>query len=155
LGATGVPALDALQSLEALGQRLDTLRRFSTAGAPLSMRWLLFSGDRLLPDTRRLYFQRFGQLLWSGARTDLIGFLESLPDEPNETSEHDRTYNALKAYLITTSHPQESTPEFLAPVLLEYWRAGRMPDEERAELARLQFERFARELPYGNPFAAD
>src|SRR5690606_25172393 len=31
----------------------------------------------------------------------------------------------------------------------------RMPDEERAELARLQFERFARELPYGNPFAAD
>ena len=152
LAATGVPALDALQSLEALGQRLDTLRRFEQEGAPLSMRWWLFSGDRLLPEVRRLYFERFGRLLWTGARADLLGYLSGLPDEPNETSEHDRTYNALKAHLVTTSHPQESTAEFLTPVLMEYWRIGRAPDDERAELARRQFERFARELPYGNPY---
>src|SRR6185503_11175303 len=52
----------------------------------------------------------------------------------------------------TTSHPEKSTAEFLAPALMTRWLGGRGIDSARAQLARKQFETYANELKYANPF---
>ena len=50
----------------------------------------------------------------------------------------------MKAYLITTSNPDKSTPEFLTPVLMQYWLNGRVPDtKEQRQLAQQQFDFYA------------
>jgi len=148
----GLPSLDALQRLDALRAQLVRLNELDRGDRPWRYRWWLFRGDAIRSELRRAYFARFLELMWADGRNDLVADLAGLPEAPGETSEYGATYDALKAYLITTGHPDRSTPEFLAPVLLSHWRAGRALDDERRELAARQFEFYALELPYGNPY---
>lgn len=148
------PAADLarLDSLRALGARL---REWETSSPPRRYRWGLYAGSDLLPELRRLYFDRFGTMLWTGTRQNLIASLGALPDTPTAASDYNTTFDGLKAYIITTDHPEYSTAEFLSPVAMRYWRGSRDLDDERAELATRQFDYFATELPFGNPYAAD
>jgi type VI secretion system protein ImpL len=143
---------DALQRLDSLRLQLQRLRQWQTDGPPLSHRFLLYTGDDVLTRVRPLYFDRFEQLLWATTRGSLVASLEGLPSRPNEASEYGATYNALKAYLITTSHARESTPEFLGPELERQWTRGRSIDSGRLDVAKPQFAFFATELPFGNPY---
>jgi type VI secretion system protein ImpL len=152
LSGAGVPTIDDLGRLDSLRAQLALLRRWDTAGAPLSHRWGLYAGDDVLDTLRALYFDRFERMLWSGTRGKLVASLQALPERPNEASEYGATYNALKAYLITTDHPHESRVDFLAPELMRHWRYGRDIDEEPAAIAERQFAFFAAELPFGNPY---
>ncbi|MGH7555529.1 MAG: ImcF-related family protein [Longimicrobiales bacterium] len=154
LAGGGVPTLEDLTLLDSLRSQLVRLREWERAGAPLSHRWGLYVGDDVLERLRPLYFHRFDRMLWATTRGRVIASLERLPPTPNEASEYGATYDALKAYLISTSHPRESTAEFLAPELMKHWRLGREVDPERAALVEQQFAFFAAELPHDNPYDA-
>jgi type VI secretion system protein ImpL len=149
------PSVDELRRLDALRAQADLLGRYQRERRPWRMRWGLYAGHRIHPSVRDLYFQRFERVLWSQARAGLLSSLGALPATPTPTSDYGASYDALRAHLVTTSHPGESTPAFLTPVLLSHWPGARDLDGERAELVRLQFDFFARELQHGNPLPAE
>lgn len=148
-------SLDALSKLDALRQSLETLTRYEREGAPLSLRWGLYTGDSLYPETHRIYFTHFHQLLFGQTQATLLALLQRLPATPSPTDEYGPTYDTLKAYLITTSHHDRSTKLFLGPVLLNRWSAGRGVDPDRMQLALKQFEFYAGELKAANPFSSE
>ena len=80
-------------------------------------RWGLYVGDALYPEARRLYFARFKQLLFTQTQTNDVAFLNGLPATPGP--DYQPTYDALKAYLITTSNHDKSTRLFLAPEMMK------------------------------------
>jgi type VI secretion system protein ImpL len=159
-GATAAPAaaslasVDALRHLENLRQSLDTLTVYNREGAPLRYRWGLYAGNDLYPDVRRLYFTRFRAVLFGQTQNSLENFLSGLPaaPAPPATPGYDQAYDALKAYLITTSNPDKSTRAFLSPVLLKTWSANAAVDPERRQLAQKQFDFYSDELKVENPF---
>ena len=145
-------SLPSLQKLEGLRQSLETLAAYHRDGAPWSYRWGLYAGDDLYPEARRLYFARFKQLLFAQTQGNIQHFLASLPATPGP--EYGQTYNALKAYLITTSFHDKSTKEWLAPVLLSWWVNNQGVDGDRQALAQKQFEYYAEELQSANPYSS-
>jgi type VI secretion system protein ImpL len=144
-------SLDSLQRLETLRQSLAVLTEHQRAGAPLSYRWGLYTGDALYPEVRRLYFDGFNKVLLGQTQGTMVKSLAGLPLTPGP--EFGPTYDTLKAYLMTTSHNDKTTREFLSPVLQDRWAAGRTVDPERAALAQKQFEFYADELKIANPFS--
>jgi len=151
LSAGGL-ASEEVARLERLRGLTDTLGRWDREGAPLGLRWGLWTGDDLHPVLRRVYFDRFRASLWRPTRSVLVSRLATLPDEPSPDAEFGGTYEDLKAYLVATEYPDRSTSDFLTPVLLSRWlqypESGAIADS----LARRHFDFFARELPYGNPY---
>ena len=47
-------------------------------GAPLSLRWGLYVGDQIYPDAKRVYFQRFRQLLFAETQKRVTDNLEAV-----------------------------------------------------------------------------
>ncbi|MDQ6663196.1 MAG: hypothetical protein M3Z23_02250 [Acidobacteriota bacterium] len=152
---SGLPTRDSLTRLETLRQSLARLGIYEREGPPLSMRWGLYTGSKLLPDTRRIYFDRFKQLLFGGTQQSLLAALNSLPRSPGPKADYGYTYNTLKAYLETTSHPDKATLDFLPPLLQDRWLAGRAIDPERLKLARKQFDFYTSELRIKNPYSSE
>lgn len=148
----GLASLDALKQLDLLRDKVETLARYERDGAPWRLRLGLYSGSALYPDLRRSYFQGFRQLLLTRARDSLVKELRALPEIPDASSDYGRTYRTLKAYLITTSRPDQSTVAFLSPALFEHWRGPTPIDGARGELARKQFDFYARELRFSDPY---
>src|ERR1019366_8617554 len=146
-------SLDSLRKLETLRQSLETLVKYRHEGEPWSYRWGLYTGDALYPEVRRIYFDRFRQLLFSQTQSAMHDNLRDLPATPGP--EYAPTYDALKAYLITTSHHDKSTRLFLAPVLVKWWSGNRGPDADRLALAQKQFEFYATELAEENPYSRE
>jgi type VI secretion system protein ImpL len=147
-----LPPIDALQRLDSLRARVQTLSEYEHDGAPVRLRFGLYSGSALYPEARRMYFDAFHKLLFGATHTSLLAALRGLPDVPRPGDDYGHTYDLLKTHLITTSHPDKSTAEFVAPVLLGAWLDGRQLDADRTQLAQRQFEFYGSELPYGNPF---
>ena len=146
-------SLDALRKLETLRQSLETLVRYRHEGGPWSYRWGLYTGDALYPEVRRIYFDRFRQLLFQQTQNAIQENLRDLPATPGP--EYSPTYDALKAYLITTSHHDKSTRLFLSPVLVKWWSGNRGPDADRLALAQKQFDFYSTELIEENPFSKE
>ncbi|HVR25220.1 MAG TPA: ImcF-related family protein [Candidatus Polarisedimenticolia bacterium] len=153
-GVNDVPSLASLQKLERLHQHVSTLAQYETDGVPLRLRWGLYIGDRLYPDARSAYFERFRQLLFAYTQGKLLDGLRAVPDTPGPNDSYEKTYNELKAYLITTGNNDRSTKEFLSPVLTSHWTAGRDIDADRLGLAKTQFDFYSTELAMANPFSA-
>jgi type VI secretion system protein ImpL len=147
-----LPQVDPLRRLDALRSQLDTLSRYEHAGAPLGLRWGLYNGSTLYPEVRKAYFGGFRKIMFGGTYTAMLTALRSLPDTPRPTDDYGDSYALLKAYIITTSHPEKSTLDFLPSALMTRWVAGRPLDSARAQLGRRQFETYATELRYANPF---
>lgn len=150
-----LPPVDTLRRLDVLRQSVEKLSAYHREGAPWSMRWGLYSGDDLLPTARRLYFSRFNQVLFGATQAGLVNWMRKLPATPAPTDDYGYTYDSLKAYLITTSHPDKSTKLFLTPVLMNRWAGDRKVDDERSKLAQAQFDFYAEELKHGNPFSKE
>jgi type VI secretion system protein ImpL len=146
-------SVDSLRKLETLRQSLETLVKYRREGAPLSHRFGLYVGDDLYPEARRVYFDRFRQLLFSQTQAGIIVFLRTLPATPGP--DYGSTYDALKAYLVTTSHSDKSTKLFLTPVLTRWWTNGRTVDPDRQQLAQKQFDFYTEELKEGNPYSKE
>src|SRR5262245_49991962 len=147
-----IPPLDALRKLDALRTQVDTLSVYEHDGSPSGLGWGLYSGSTLYPDVRTAYFASFNKLMFANTHAGMLASLRALPETPTPADDYGATYNLLKAYIITTTHPEKSTPDFLSPVLMTRWLAGRSIDSARAPLARRQFETYANELRYANPF---
>ncbi len=150
---SNLASVDALRKLETLRQSLETLGTYRREGAPWGYRWGLYTGDSLYPEVRRIYFERFKQLLFLQTQNSLLENLRGLPATPGP--EYSPTYDALKAYLMTTSHHDKSTRLFLAPVLVKWWAGTRGPDPERMTLAQKQFDFYSDELKEANPYSQE
>ncbi len=146
-------SLDSLRRLETLRQSVATLATYRREGAPLGYRWGLYIGDDLYPEARRVYFERFRQLLFAPTRDRMVQYLGGLPATPGP--EYGPTYDALKAYLIVTSHHDKSTRLFLSPVLMKWWTGLRTVDADRLPLAQKQFDFYAEELKEENPYSKE
>ena len=72
-------SLDALRKLETLRQSLETLVKYRHEGEPWSYRWGLYTGDALYPEVRRIYFDRFRQLLFLQTQSAILENLRGLP----------------------------------------------------------------------------
>jgi type VI secretion system protein ImpL len=152
------PSIDQLQRLDRLRQELETLSTYSREGAPLHLRWWMYSGDDLYPTARQVYFDGFSDMLFADTEKKLLTALLAVKAKPEPTESGDQyqiTYNDLRAYLITTK-PQDakySTRDFMTPVLLKHWRDGRAPDDTVAQLAEAQFGFYSTELAVSNPYS--
>lgn len=153
--AQELPSVETLRRLESLRTRVEQLIQWQRNGAPWSLRWGLYSGNDLLPTARRLYFARFRQVLLGPTQQGLVNWCGKLPATPGPEDDYGFTYDSLKAYLITTSHPDKSTKLFLSPVLLSRWAGDRKVDDERRKLAATQFDFYAEELKHGNMFSSE
>ena len=149
------PSLDALQRLESLRQSLDQLTTYQQEGPPLRLRWGLYTGDDLYPVVRRIYYQRFNQLLFAQTQGALLGWLQKLAAAPGASDDYGVTYDTLKAYLITTAQHDKSTKPFLSPVLMNRWPASRGLDAERTQLAQKQFDFYSLDLKTANPYSSE
>jgi len=153
--ASQPPTLEALQKLDALRQEVVQLNAWNREGAPWYMRWGLYAGEMVQPDARRAYFNRFHQLMFGQTQAAMHDAIAKVPGAPGPNDEYFPIYEQLKAYLITTSHPDKSTREWLAPALQKYWPGGRGLTDDRSKLALAQFEFYADELKVKNPFSPE
>jgi type VI secretion system protein ImpL len=150
------PSLDTaagLSKLESLRQALVQLVSFRKEGPPLRYRFGLYSGEELYPAARRLYYSRFYQVLLDRTQKAMAESFRRLP--VTSGPEYGPTYDALKAYLITTANHEKSTRAFLTPELLKWWTLAAGADPARQALARAQFDFYADELRDANPFSPE
>jgi type VI secretion system protein ImpL len=141
-------SVESLRSLEELRQSLVTLSDYQRAGRPLRLGWGLYVGEQLYDPLYRIYFGSFRRLLLAQIQDNLVDLLS----RPSATPDRVALYNALKAYLITTSNPDKSTAAFLPPVLTANWLKGRPIDADRSALANQQFLFYSAELRLKNPY---
>ena len=142
-----LPSEATLGRLETLRTHLQRLSRWR--------RWGLYKGTSLYPELRRVYRERFDRILLAPARLGLLRSLDSLPLKPTASTQYGRAYGLLKAYLMTTSHPDRLESQFLVPVLMDRWLNGRSLDPVRDSLARAQFDFYADRLCRGQPCGTD
>jgi type VI secretion system protein ImpL len=143
---------DQLAQLDQLRAAIVKLEDFDQNGAPLMYRMGLYHGNSVLDAARRIYFDRFHNLMLANTQANLVASFNALPPTPAPGTDYSATYNPLKAYLITTSNPEKSTVDFLPPVLMQYWENGRTPEtDDQKNLATRQFEFYAAELPKADP----
>lgn len=153
VSATSLASTQSLTALDQLRATLVQLEDYKKNGSPFMYRWGLYHGDSVLEGARRIYFDRFRRLLLANTQTNLVAYLNSLPQTPAPGADYTSTYNPLKGYLITTSNPDKSTSEFLPPVLMQYWLNGKVPEaEDQKTLASRQFDYYAGELPQYSPY---
>ena len=152
-GTGTLATVNQLTLLDGLREHLVQLEAYRDQGPPMSYRWGLYRGDLLLQPTRQLYFSHFRSLLLNRTQTNILASLNALPATPTPGADYNTTYAALRAYLITTNHPDKSTPDFLSPVLEPFWQNGAALDStDQQQLAMRQFDFYARELPTRNPY---
>ncbi len=149
--APAMASLENLLRLEAARSQLQKLTDYRRHGAPLHLRWGLYGGNDIYDDFRSLYFSRFKLLLLDGVEAHLTEFLRTRPPAASPADEWQRPYESLKAYLITSSNPDKSTRDFLAPVLMNWWQGNSTVDEQAQQLARAQFDFYADELRVEDP----
>ena len=151
-----------LTRLDHLRSSLQQLESFHRDGPPLMYRWGLYHGNELIAPTRQLYFRNFQTLLLQRTETNLLTAMNALPpsagNPPAPGTDYNSMYAALRAYLITTAHPEKSTSDFLPPVLENYWESASgggnaSVGPEQRQLARTQMDFYAATLPNGNPFS--
>ena len=146
-------SLEDLQRLDAVRVQLRRLTQYRRHGAPLHLRWGLYSGDLLYEDLRQVYFRSFKNLLFGDVHNQMASFLRSRPPSPTNPAEDDYSvsYDTLKAYLMTTLRPEKTDASFLSQFLLSKW-SGPLVSADRSELALEQFKFYSNELPIDNPF---
>ena len=156
--ATATPTLNDLRTMDDLRQVIGQLDDFEHNGAPLSYRFGLYQGKELRERARHVYFDRFRPIFLNPTQQDFAKFLQALPDVPqtsSDTSSYLAAYNPLKAYLITTNHPEKSQTTFLTPIFFQYWKGTRTIDPDQEQLAEKQIDFYGNELLRKPPYAID
>ena len=153
-----LPNVPSLQKLDKLRGILQQLATWKTDGHPFSYGWFLYSGDDLLPQVRADYYKSYRDLLFGQVQGNWITFLQSTKIPPADTDDYGFGYDTLKAYLLTTSESKRTSEkvyqDFLATTLYTRWPAGRdaQIDKPMSDLAKAQFDFYAKDLPNGNPY---
>jgi len=148
------PTVDSLRKLDSLRQTLVQLRDYKLNGAPLHLRWGLYAGNDMFEDARAIYFHAFDQVLFQHAKHNLLTDLRTYQGDPQPTADSGAAYDALKAYLLTTSESPRNTGEFLQDLLMKDWKRDLGDiDPERTDLAAQQFAFYSSELTTDNPYS--
>lgn len=155
LSAGQLATSDQLQGLDNLRASLLQLESYQQSGLSLRHRLGLYAGNEIYPDAKRIYFRTFDRLLLHPVQLAILRRLGQLPAAVGASDEFGAVYKTLKTYLVTTVASDKSTPEFIAPALLEQWTNGQQIDDDRLAVARKQFEFYAAELAKENPLPAD
>ncbi len=147
-GAVVSPAnlLPSLRSLDQLRSSLETVGGYNLSGPPLHLRWGLYAGRDVYPAACQVYAQGFRRLMLDSTQASLVGKLKDLPNNPKPQDEFAPTYDTLRAYLITTTNPEQSRRDFLSPLLFQNWSAGRELSPEETQLSQAQFDFYSRVL---------
>lgn len=145
----GARTTDELVRLDALRERAEQVSQYQRNGRPMLYAFGLYTGSQLQPLLNRAYFDRFNDVLWNETRAGIIGYLDALPERPNEDSDFSSAQDALAAYLLTTSMSDRSEPGLLTPALLTH-RQDLAANDSILDLVRRQFDFFAIELAQGN-----
>jgi type VI secretion system protein ImpL len=149
------PQVEDLERLDALRAPLADVVEYRRTGRPLGLRWGLYRGDALLEPGLDAWLRAFRASLGRTARQQLYTRLSGLPSEPSQAAEYGRTYGALKAYLILTSHPERSSTAFLPDAVLDAWTEAGGLDDAGDDLLRDQLTFFAdvirEDAPYAEP----
>lgn len=159
VSGANLPTLTSLQKLERLRKVLAHLSDWEQGGHPFMYGWFLYSGSDLLPYTRAAYYRSFKDLLFGQVQGNWITYLQSAKIPPAPTDDYGYGYNTLKGYLLTTSEYKRTSEkvyqDFLADTLLQRWPAGREAsiDKNMSDLAKAQFDFYARDLHNGNPYS--
>jgi type VI secretion system protein ImpL len=149
-----------LRRLETLRQSLQKLTDYKYNGHPFLLGFGLYAGDRILPDVRQVYYNKFKQVLFGETQADMLAFLKTTPPAPSPADDYGVAYNILKSYLLTTSEFQRTSDRslqtFLAENLNARWRRGKEDSltKDRGDLAKLQFDFYSRDLHNGNPYSS-
>ncbi len=148
-GTHSTPAsFDELQSLEQLRLRIRQLE----AGLPGSYHWGLYSGDRVLPQVRAVYFRRFQRILLMDLNALMVADMDALPAAPDANEPYQPVYGVLKTHLTVTSGACTVDQNLVSSVLKDY--RGRLAPNATPEwlaLANRQIDFYAAELLKGNP----
>jgi type VI secretion system protein ImpL len=152
VAAGQVASVDSLAKLTQMKEILASLNAYAADGEPMSYDALLYAGNDIREPLNRAYYTIFRRLLLAPTQQTLISICTNPQNYDSQGYRY--VYDALKAYLITTSHHDKSTPQFLAPVLLEHWQNGQQASAAQRELARENFEFYAAGLSHTNPFPA-
>jgi type VI secretion system protein ImpL len=115
-GRGSAAGISDLQSLDALRAQILKLE----GSTPLSLHWGLYSGDRVLPDARALYFRRFRDFLLIDLNSVMVSDLEALPTAPDATALSEPAYHTLKAHLMVTARGCPVESAFLGRSLKEF-----------------------------------
>lgn len=151
-----------LAAVERLRETLHELDRYERNSPPLSLRFGLYSGNKLnasdRSNLRHIYFdaveQRFLKPTVARLKDDLRSFVSGQKAVTNSGTavraqatspeeEHlGRHYDLLKAYLMFVN-PDKVEPVFLANQLRDYWKTFAPPGKEEEEDAIKQLEFYA------------
>ena len=157
--AGALPVPSSLVQLENLRQTLEKLDGYETDGAPYKLRWGLYRGSDMYPEVRRLYFARFKALLFGQTQGGLLKIMQTVKSPPDPAADYGHPYNTLKAYLLTTGEykraTEKSLQDFLGNLLLARWSENRDTEigKDRMDLAKKQFDYYARVLGNANPYS--
>jgi len=150
LASGQLASTDSLQRLSKVRETLALLNDYDRDGAPWSYRALLYKGNSIRQPLRVTYYALFRRLLLQPTQQALIQIAKN-PGDDNEYSRYQYVYNALKAYLITTSNHDKQWPD-LASVLVLHWKKEQPVDSEREAQATANFAFYADDLPEHNPY---
>jgi type VI secretion system protein ImpL len=156
--ATATPSLSDLRTMDDLRQVIVQLGDYERNGPPLSYRFGLYQGNELADRARHVYFDRFRLMFLNSTQQGFAQYLRPLPDVPqtsSDTSSYLAAYNPLKAYLITTNHPEKSQTTFLTPIFFQYWKGTRTIEADQEQLAQKQIDFYGNELLRKPPYAID
>ncbi|MGH9678301.1 MAG: ImcF-related family protein, partial [Candidatus Acidiferrum sp.] len=145
-----------MRRLDALRQAVLELRGYQQNGVPMHLRWGLYAGDSVFDDARAIYFHAFNQVLFQHTQHNLLAGLRSYQGDPLASADSGSAYDALKAYLLTTSEFQRNSGEFLQDFLLKEWKKdlGDL-DQDHNDLAAQQFAFYGSELTLDNPYSKE
>ena len=156
---TNLPSVPSLQKLDRLRLVLQKLTDWDKSGHPFMYGWFMYRGSDLLPHTRTSYYRSFKDLLFGQVQGNWITYLQSVKIPPAPTDDYGYGYNTLKGYLLTSSEWKRTNEkvyqDFLAETLLGRWPNGREAaiDKQMSDLAKAQFDFYARDLHNGNPYS--
>jgi type VI secretion system protein ImpL len=136
---------DSMERLSSIRDILAKLDNYAKSRPPWPARAMLYEGGNVRVALRTVYFGMFRRLLLDPTQQTLVKICSE--PEKNSARGYDYIYDALKAYLITTSNHDKSTAAFLAPALLTYWENGRKVGAGPESEARKNFAYYAETLP--------
>jgi type VI secretion system protein ImpL len=148
-----IPTEESLRRLDALRQSVAELSDYDRNGAPLHLRWGLFTGGDVFPDARAIYFQYFDKLLFDHTRRNLLNDLRTYRGEPQSNADSGAAYDSLKAYLLTTSEYKRNSGTFLSDFLMKEWNKGLDDPGSRRDIIQQQFDFYSSELTFDNPYS--
>ena len=149
------PLPEKLAKLEPLRQRLHELDQWKKDGAPLSMRWGMYTGDALAEGLRQEYVAIMQRAMIRPVKNNLEDRLRSLEADPRRTpDEYNKRYDELKKYLELTERDHLDV-DWAAPRVTRSWaELTKTTSPEDEALAQLHAEEYLRLVKSANAVPA-